>query len=85
MVCVTLERRVDAAGNTTIHATRCALCGEPLPECIGLSHHIRNGCDARELYAQRGVLRDGGPDTSALQEATNARHQVATDGGEVDA
>lgn len=89
MVGVTIEYREKPSGKRLIVTTACGLCGEPLRERQGMADHLPS-CPVQNLYAERGALRDGGPDPDRIQAAIT-RHSdndglpVATDGGpEVD-
>lgn len=73
MVGVTLEYREKANGKTTVVTTECSLWGTSIRYRQGISDHLPN-CPAREIYAEIGALRDGGPDPQRV------RSTIVTDG-----
>lgn len=82
---MTLEYRGNGhpGGRKNVVTIECGLCGQSLRERQGMSDHLPN-CPVREIYAERGALRNGGPDPTRIQAAidTHDGHAVATDGGE---
>lgn len=86
MVGVTLERRPKGNGKVSIVTTACGLCGKSLRDRQGMADHLP-ACPVREIYAEIGSLKDGGPHPDRVQAAIN-RHaddeptpQLAADGG----
>lgn len=83
---MTLEFRKKPSGRTFVVTTACGLCGHPLRERQGISDHLPN-CPVCEIYAERGALRDGGPNPERVQGAIRADEsdeiepRLATDGG----
>ncbi len=80
-----IEYRHYESGKTTVVTTECALCGTPIRDQQGIQDHLPS-CPAREIYAERGALRDGGPDPERVRAAI-AFHEadetptLAADGG----
>lgn len=66
---MTLKYVRDRWDVTRVQTLSCALCGAPLEGQIGPADHIPEDCPAREVYAERGALLDGGPDPARVREA----------------
>ena len=71
-----IEYRQYAGGKTVVVTTACGLCGTPLRKHQGIKDHLPS-CPVREIYAERGALRDGGPETRRVQEAIEAENETA--------
>lgn len=87
MVGVTLEHRKKGNGKRLVVTTACGLCGQSLRDRQGMADHLPH-CPVRDLYAEIGALRDGGPDPervleTILSDRPNAEMtpQLAADGG----
>lgn len=86
---MTVEYRQYEGGKRIVVTTACGLCGTPLRKHQGMQDHLPS-CPARDIYAERGALRDGGPDPQRVQEAIAAEDEnehtepraVLADGGQ---
>lgn len=63
-----IEYRHYESEKTAVVTTECALCGTPIRDQQGIHDHLPSW-PAREIYAERGALRDDAPDPERVRAA----------------